>query len=211
MADASLDLLEVSIERVLGVREGSAQAVVLEREGKRFLIFVGPAEGAAVRRELAGERAERPLTHDLLDYVLRAFDVAVTKVVISALVNDVFCATISLTQRIGDDVNEVRLDARASDSIVVALKAKAPLYVTRRVFDVVDDVSEQLEKLEAAEGGATSPFQSFETVGEEESEPGGTSGLEGEAEDLEANDGDDESPDDDEDETEDRDRPLRGD
>jgi uncharacterized protein len=202
MSDAGLELLEVSIERVLGVREGAAQAVVLERGGKRFFIFVGPAEGAAVRRELAGERSERPLTHDLLDYVLRAFEVSVTKVVISALVNDVFCATISLTQRVGDDVNEARLDARASDSIVIALKAKVPFYVTRRVFDAVEDMTPQLEKLAASE------LQSFESVGGVESESEPATGPEGEAEDLEAGEGDDDAPETEE-EDEDRDRPLK--
>lgn len=216
MSDEGLELLEVKIERVLGVREGSAQAVVLEREGKRFFIFVGPFEGAAVRRELEGASSERPMTHDLLDFVLRGFDVTVAKVVISALMNDVFCATVTLTRGSGAATEELRLDARASDSLVIALKAGAPLYVTRRVFDAVEDASEHLGKLDELEKvGPTSPFEEFEAVGEGEAEAEGESGLEAEAEDLaeddapedEATDG---GADPEPDGGDDRDRPLGG-
>lgn len=216
MSDEGLELLEVKIDRVLGVREGSAQAVVLEREGKKFFIFVGPFEGAAVRRELEGESSERPMTHDLLDFVLRGFDVVVAKVVISALLNDVFCATITLTRGTGAATEEVRLDARASDSLVVALKAKAPLFVTRRVFDAVEDASEHLAKLDALDKAGTSPpFGEFEAVGEGDSPAEAESGLENEAEDLEEDDvADDEAneagPDSGPEGDDDRDRPLGG-
>lgn len=153
-ADHSLDLVEVAIERVLGFRESAAAAVVLVHEKKRFLIFVGPAEGAAVQRELAGQRADRPATHDLLDYILKGFEIVVTKVVVSSIVNNVFCATITLDQVVqdGGPKNEVRIDARASDSIVVALKGKVPLFVTRRVLDAVEDATEHLAMLEAKTG-----------------------------------------------------------
>jgi len=41
--------------------------------------------------------------------------------------------------------NEVHIDARASDSIILALKAQKEIWVTRDVFDKVEDISEQLE------------------------------------------------------------------
>jgi bifunctional DNase/RNase len=144
--DPGLELVEVTIERVIGFRESSAAAVVLSHPTKKFLIFVGPAEGAAVQRELAHQKADRPATHDLLDYVLKGFEIEVKKVVVSAIMNNVFCATVILTQKAhdGGPSEEVRLDARASDSIVVALKAKVPLWVTKRVLDAVDDAGPHL-------------------------------------------------------------------
>jgi uncharacterized protein len=227
MSDPGLELLETRVERVLGWREGSAHAVVLEREGKRFLIFVGPFEGAAVKRELAEERAERPLTHDLLDNVLKGFDVSVAKVVVSALVNEVFCATITLVRDPGEGEprTEVRLDARASDAVVVALKAKAPLYVTRRVFDAVSDMTEQVKKLEAAadlaESSPSPEFEGHDVVGvsgvadedaESDDDVGDEEGLGG-SDDVDRDEPDDDAPNDDDasaDEDDDRDRPLKG-
>jgi uncharacterized protein len=178
--DHSLDLVEVTIERVLGFRESAAAAVVLAHEKKRFLIFVGPAEGAAAQRELAGQRADRPATHDLLDYILKGFEIEVKTVVVSSIVNNVFCATIILHQRAqdGGPASEVRLDARASDSIVIALKAKVPLYVTRRVLDAVEDATEHLAMLEAKSGleaeaaEAKPPFE-FDPEAEDEGDEEG--------------------------------------
>ena len=227
MPDPGLDLLEVRVERVLGWREGSAHAVVMERDGKRFLIFVGPYEGGAIKRELAGEKPERPLTHDLLDFILRGFEIRVVKVVVSALVNEVFCATLTLERGAtpGAPRDEVRLDARASDAVVVALKAKAPLYVTRRVFEGVEDVTPHLKKLEESAagvgaGGLASLLASDadEGVAEgDESDDVFGAGLEDEVEDLERNEpADDDPPESDEDDPQDdeglteddRDRPL---
>ena len=41
----------------------------------------------------------------------------------------------------------VELDARPSDSIVLALQQKRPIYVARAVFDAVDDMTEILDKV----------------------------------------------------------------
>jgi uncharacterized protein len=168
--DSGTELVEVAIERVIGFRESQAAAVVLAHPEKKFLIFVGPSEGAAVQRELSHQRADRPATHDLLDYVMKGFDIEVKRVVISTILNNVFCATVILVQKGqgGTPSHEVRLDARASDSIVIALKAKVPLQVTRRVLDAVEDAAPHLkaEEEKAAAAGA-------EAVSEELDEPTG--------------------------------------
>jgi bifunctional DNase/RNase len=152
--DSGIELVEVTIERVIGFRESQAAAVVLAHPEKKFLIFVGPAEGAAVQRELSHQRADRPATHDLLDYVMKGFDIEVKKVVVSTIMNNVFCATVILEQKGqgGAPSHEVRLDARASDSIVIALKAKVPLHVTRRVLDAVEDATPHLKAESEKEG-----------------------------------------------------------
>ena len=41
----------------------------------------------------------------------------------------------------------IELDARPSDSIVLALQQKRPIYVARAVFDTVEDMTEVLEKV----------------------------------------------------------------
>ena len=141
------DLLPVRLVRVLFFRDSAG--VVLECGEKRFMIFVGLSEANAIRRELEGKRSERPLTHDVITYVMTAFDIEVRKVAISAIVNSVFCATLVLGSVDGaGEQREARLDIRASDSIVIALKAKTPLCVTRRVLESVEDVTASLEQID---------------------------------------------------------------
>jgi uncharacterized protein len=181
--DSGTELVEVTIERVIGFRESQAAAVVLAHPEKKFLIFVGPSEGAAVQRELSHQRADRPATHDLLDYVMKGFDIEVKRVVVSTILNNVFCATVILVQKGqgGTPSHEVRLDARASDSIVIALKAKVPLQVTRRVLDAVEDAAPHLkaEEEKAAAAGAEAASEDpddptgFEFDPEEEGEEEG--------------------------------------
>lgn len=152
--DTGLELVEVKISRAIGFREGAAVGVVVTHPTKTFLIFVGPGEGAALVRELAGHQADRPLTHDVIDYICRGFEIKVTKVVISAIVHGIFCATVVLEQEplvAGAPRQEVRLDVRASDAMVMALKAKVPLWATRRVVEQVEDATTHIQILEAGE------------------------------------------------------------
>lgn len=145
-SDPGLELLPATVERVLPFRDSAA--VVLRAEEKPFMIFVGRYEAQAIMRELEGERTERPLTHDVITYVLTGFDIKVSRIVVSSIVNSVFCATLILT-RDGADPEEVRLDIRASDSLVLALKTGVPIWVARRVHDQVEDVTEALERIDA--------------------------------------------------------------
>lgn len=149
-SDPGLELLPATVERVLPFRDSAA--VVLRAEGKPFMIFVGRYEAQAIIRELEGERTERPLTHDVITYVLTGFDIKVERIVVSSIVNSVFCSTLILA-RDGADSEEVRLDIRASDSLVLALKTGVPIWVARRVHEQVEDVSEALERIDAQFAG----------------------------------------------------------
>ena len=41
----------------------------------------------------------------------------------------------------------LEIDARPSDSIVLALQQKRPIYVAQKVYDVVEDMTEILERV----------------------------------------------------------------
>ncbi len=171
-AKSGADLVPARVSRVLPFRDSAA--VVLVAEGKSFLIYVGLNEASAIVRELQGERPDRPLTHDLLAYVLTGFDIAVTNVVVSSIVNGVFCATVVLAQSRPDGTRaEVRLDARASDSLVLALKSKAALLVTRRVLDEVEDVASLLSEIDTklAELAAAEAMPSLGEDDDEDDDP----------------------------------------
>ena len=145
-----MELIEAKIERIVG-NPKSQFAVVLTADDKRFLIFVGQSEAIAVFRALGDQPTDRPMTHDIVSGVFVAFDIEVRRISISSLLDGIFCATLQLTQAAPDDAeprSEVRLDLRASDAIVLALKTDSQLYVARSVLSQVEDVTDQLPDIE---------------------------------------------------------------
>jgi hypothetical protein len=142
------DLVAVEIQKVIGPTAAGA-AVLLGNDEKSFVVFIGMNEALALRRELKGETSQRPLTHDLLQSVLLGFDLRIRQIVITKIVENAYCATLILEQKVSEKNgewagkrNEVRIDARPSDCLVLALKNRAEIQVTREVFDQVQDVSQ---------------------------------------------------------------------
>jgi bifunctional DNase/RNase len=143
-------LHKIRIKKVLGPTN-TGTAVLLGNDEKTFVMFIGVYEGAAIIRELNGETPARPLTHELLSYVLSGFGVDVKQIIISDIVENTFCATLVLEQKCTNEKdewngkrNEVRIDARPSDCLVIALKEKKDIYVTQSVLDKVRDISEEI-------------------------------------------------------------------
>ena len=111
----------------LGLDKASNTPVVIlqESDGERVLpIWIGPGEASAIAMELAGMKFSRPLTHDLFTSVLRGLGSELQRVLITKVVENTYHAELIL-KRNGDMIS---LDARPSDSIAIALRAKAPIY-----------------------------------------------------------------------------------
>src|ERR1700735_1944774 len=94
-------------------------------------IWVGLFEANAIALEIEKATTPRPMTHDLLRNIIHGLNARVTRVVVGALREDTFHATIWMDQ--GGEV--VALDARPSDAIALALRADCPIFVSRQVFD----------------------------------------------------------------------------
>ena len=112
---------------------GSQYVVVLEEiGGPRLLpIWIGPSEGNSIAMFVNQVRLPRPMTHDLFISMLTVLKAKVTKVIITDLKESTFFASIFI-----ESENETHeLDARPSDSIAIALRCAAPVFVHERVFD----------------------------------------------------------------------------
>ena len=113
----------------------TGQPVVLlqEIEGDRVLpIWIGEPEGRAIALEMAGRRYQRPLTHDLIHSMLESFHARISRVVICDLKETTFFANLYVDGGNGP----ATIDARPSDCIALALRARAPIFVVDRVFEV---------------------------------------------------------------------------
>ncbi len=140
-------LREIVVKKVIGPSE-SGCVVILGDESKSFAMFVGIYEGAALIREVKGETTARPLTHELMSRILDGFGIEVKGVVINAVEDETFHAILILEQRCVDGNeewngkrNEVRIDCRPSDCLVIAIREKKPIFATQEVLDSVRDVA----------------------------------------------------------------------
>jgi len=115
-------------------------------------IWIGAAEAASIALALRGESFGRPLTHDLLAMVVDGLDGQVERVVITDQREGTYFARIYLAR----DNNVVAVDARPSDSIALALRTAAPIYLDDGVIDKVRDSLISLDVLDEGDGDADS-------------------------------------------------------
>ena len=139
------DVVEVSVKGVMPTANGCA--VFLGDDSKNFVIYVDHSVGNAISMTMQGVKKDRPLTHDLIGNILLGLDVTLERVVVNDVDNGTFFARIILLMQneLGRKIIEV--DARPSDSLVLALQQKKPVFVARAVFDAVEDMTEILERV----------------------------------------------------------------
>lgn len=117
----------------------------------RYLpIWIGPAEANAIGMVLRNQRFERPLTHDLLQHVIQGLGATVARVVITTIQDSTFFARIFLER----DHEILSIDARPSDSIALAVRAKCPIYLTS---ELLDSQQAHLVEIEDEPDAATDP------------------------------------------------------
>jgi len=101
------------------------------QENKAIPIWIGLFEASAIATELEKIVFSRPMTHDLFNECLKTLNVTVSKIEIGDIRNNTFYANIYLT-RAGQSFT---IDARPSDAIALALRARAPIFVDENVIE----------------------------------------------------------------------------
>ena len=139
---------------VVGVRieMPSNQPIVLLKEvdGSRFLpIWVGAVEATAIAFAQQGMVAQRPLTHDLIANILEAADLTMTAIQVVQLKDGIFYAELQVRT---DSGTFLKISARPSDAIAIALRTKSNILADSDLLDEVGiDIPERL--LGDGEGG----------------------------------------------------------
>jgi bifunctional DNase/RNase len=127
-----LNVIEARVNGLILEHKTQQNIVILrEVDGERVLpIWIGPGEAQAIRRMLSEETFPRPLTHDLLHIIVEGLKARITKVVIADLRENTFYASVFVER----ESEVLSIDARPSDSIAIALRAKAPIYVNEKLL-----------------------------------------------------------------------------
>jgi bifunctional DNase/RNase len=125
--------------KVLGLTysqiQSGAYALILGEENgpRRIPIIIGQSEAQAIAIQLQGLEAPRPLTHDLIHTIMKAYGISLREVNIYKLEKEVFYSEL-ICWREGEDT--VRIDARTSDAIALAVRANCPIYMDKEIFDI---------------------------------------------------------------------------
>lgn len=158
-------MIRVDIESIMMANGPMPSLVVLrEREGavhaesplRALSIQTGAFEAAAIGKGIDGDAPARPITHDLLLNTVQSLGARVERVEISRMDAPVFYATVVLeggtagAARDGKDAEpgdhgtdraasetgaEIKIDARPSDALALAVRSNAPIYVEDDVMN----------------------------------------------------------------------------
>ncbi len=130
-------MVEMELNKIVIDEKRHDQLIVLkEKGGNRILpIVIGLNEASAIKLKISGFQPPRPLTHDLLHSTIENLEANIDKVIIDKLEDNTFHAKLVIKTQSG---KTKIIDARPSDSIALAVRAQAPIFVE-------DDVIKQSE------------------------------------------------------------------
>ena len=126
-------MVEMELNKIVIDEKRHDQIIVLkEKNGSRLLpIVIGLNEASAIKLEISGFKPPRPLTHDLLYATIENLNASIDKIIIDKLEENTFHAKIVLKT----NSSEIKMiDARPSDSIALAVRAHAPIFVEDAVI-----------------------------------------------------------------------------
>ncbi len=121
-------MIEMELNKIVIDEKRHDQLIALkEKGGSRVLpIVIGLNEASAIKLKISGFNPPRPLTHDLIFTLLNDLGATIEKVIIDKLEENTFHAKIIVKTSAGGSKS---IDARPSDSIALAVRFHAPIFV----------------------------------------------------------------------------------
>jgi bifunctional DNase/RNase len=142
-------MIEVLVSR-LGVDSatGSYVVVLQERGGTRLLpIWIGQPEAESIVRHMQSMKGPRPFTHDLVRSLIVGLGAQLRRVHITRVEKSTYYAELQIQRA----ETLVHIDARPSDSIAIALRLAAPIFVADDLL-VEPDADEDSDDVTGANG-----------------------------------------------------------
>lgn len=136
-------LVEVTIDCIrMSLMNQNRVVILKEKDRERFLpIWIGHFEADAINLELQNVPHKRPFTHDLLKSIIVDMGGNIERIVVTELrrPEDIFYANITVQI----DGRHIEVDARPSDAIALAVRARAPIFVDQSVMEAAGVVPEE--------------------------------------------------------------------
>jgi hypothetical protein len=127
--------------------------VILRYEDRILPILVGNAEAFAIANGMEKVEMPRPMTHDLITFILKGFQTSLKSIQVYKLEGGTFYAYLMLNQEGNGegDMNIIKIDCRPSDAIALAVRMASPIFVEEEVLRVAGQDSVPQEEMEGGE------------------------------------------------------------
>jgi bifunctional DNase/RNase len=145
-------MIEVVVSRLgLDASTQSYVVVLQEKDGARLLpIWIGQPEAESIVMQIHNVKRARPFTHDLCRSLILGLGATLRRVQITRVEKNTYYAELHLDR----DGNVVRIDARPSDSIAIALRLDAPIFAAESLLMEQEEESEESAGFNASEAEA---------------------------------------------------------
>ncbi len=129
-------MLEAKVLGITRLGDSGFPAVLLRHAERVLFISIGPPEAGAIQLALVGEKTPRLMTHDLVCNILAGLSGRVESVAIYKLEEQTFFGYLNVEQldEEGALLQGLRIDARPSDAIAIALRVGCPIYISEEVM-----------------------------------------------------------------------------
>ena len=129
---------EVEVLKIKYNPPSKSYAVLLQilNSDKITAIPVGTKEANTISMAYEGSSFPRPFTHDLLLDIISNVNCKIRKVVISDIKNGTIFSKIIL---VNHNNNEISIDCRPSDAIIMAIKSYANIFIEDYVIDKIEN------------------------------------------------------------------------
>ncbi len=129
-------MVHMELSRIIISETNDEQVIVLKEVGgpRAFPIVIGIWEAVAIDRNIKGKRTPRPMTHDLLENVIKGLEANLERIVVTDLRDRTFYAKLILRR----NGTVVEVDSRPSDAIALAVQMRVPIYVEESVLEEVN-------------------------------------------------------------------------
>lgn len=122
--------VEMTIAGVIPEGQGASVALLDPKQSLIVEVHVGGSEALSIQHRQEHTSYQRPLTHDLMDALMKHIGVEVVRAQVDKLENGTFIGTLVVKSK----SRTFELDARPSDAIALAMGAGAPIYCAPEVI-----------------------------------------------------------------------------
>lgn len=126
------DYILTEFEKIIQTR--TYTSIVFRTTEKSFAIFVEPHVGKTIQSLLGQEEPRRPATFHLIASVFEGFRIRIKQVLLQDVEDDIYIARLFVEQEVDGLRHILEVDARPSDSIILALLHRAPIYSSHTVL-----------------------------------------------------------------------------
>ncbi len=146
----SLPIIPVHVITLVEDPSNPVLFLYCQGENRIIPVLIGPPEAKILALALDKVNFERPLTHSLLLSTIEAMGGQLSRIVIYDVAKDIFYAKICV--KIGEGQEEIQIDARPSDALILAVQAIKPIFVTKTVMDKAGQKSPIIQQPSAHQG-----------------------------------------------------------